>query len=465
MDNAHSAHLAGSDIVEQWANESLAEIHFRFLCKKDTAEPRLIDAVRRSWIEWLSHCNEMPLMVDVSNTPNFTLYPLSPSNDYVTEWCTNPVEVYTNGNILIGGKIADKDFKRLPDDGVVVKLYQEQHVQRVSFYLLDDTHHDSMEEAIKNILDNADMDDVELLSMQTVSNYEDGRVPINVDYVVPEEKVKSVSHPIFGLLPREREVAELSPCGWLKDGRDFDAYMSYLFDNGTPLPARLLGYANPDDDKDTSIAGFEEIQLGDEDFLMKLQTLYVPAGVAADGVADKSYLAGSGENKLEQLPHVYGQRLNGMVYPAWVFSSDNDVNHLTRVVTIPSLKTVNETFYAARTYPASSMFGECDGFQYELLLRESEIPTVPDLMYSGMSIVRDVESSGKVLFTLLLPTLDDQGEELAFSMGTESQAESMIEKISGCNIGDVDVDMLTDLLEENNNAGERFVWPDSGAAN
>ena len=81
MDNAHSAHLAGSDIVEQWANESLAEIHFRFLCKKDTAEPRMIDAVRRSWIEWLSHCNEMPLMVDVSNTPNFTLYPLSPSND------------------------------------------------------------------------------------------------------------------------------------------------------------------------------------------------------------------------------------------------------------------------------------------------------------------------------------------------------------------------------------------------
>ena len=41
----------------------------------------------------------------------------------------------------------------------------------------------------------------------------------------------------------------------------------------------------------------------------------------------------------------------------------------------------------------------------------------------------------------------------------------VIEKISGCNIGDVDVDMLTDLLEENNDAGERFVWPDSGAAN
>lgn len=82
---------------------------------------------------------------------------------------------------------------------------------------------------------------------------------INVDYVVLEEKVKFVLYLIFGFFFCECEVVELLFCGWLKDGCDFDVYMSYFFDNGILMLVRMLGYVNFDDDEDISIVGFEEI--------------------------------------------------------------------------------------------------------------------------------------------------------------------------------------------------------------
>lgn len=395
-------------------NNSIAALHFRFLCKTAKAEQSFLDSINRAWSELRQFFPELPLMMDNSNRYHLGLYPFSvnPRND-VVHWERWEPALYSDGELFSGDASAFPDAEEVNESWLKL-LYAEQFVCRLSILWIDETEQSAdAEKLLFNLLQNACVEGVTLLSLE--ESVPDGFQGVDVSRILPDASSKPSSQPISGFLHRESVLLSPAELGFTDRHRCNAAWLEWD-NNAHEVPVDFLV-----DEPEQGVIDSQMLQLALSDGGARFLSLQVSMS------AQKSHYGKS--------PELVGVSSQAVDWPVWRGVEDDDMIILQRLVKLPILSNVEDVFYAARGYPLCSKFGDRMGTEYLNLMEVSNVKGLITSLESGAVIERDILVNGKIVFHIYFP--QQQGDANSLSLipvhvftGTEAQAESFLCKLS-----------------------------------
>lgn len=415
MESDEYQDLAFEELIDS-ANKAIAQVHFRFYCSHDETEQQLLDSVSRSWSEITKLYPDIPVHGDFNNILSYSLFPVNAdTTSHVEDWEGVPIEVYQTGMLISGGAPLNKKSAVL-QEGIVRRLYQEQFVVRLSFYIIAEPESPKeIEELLHNVIQSADLPGSILLSMEWQS--EQQNFPLDLDKVIPETQTSYSYQPLLGLSRRSPESF------FAEDAEDI------LFEEeSTSIPVDFLGLDNG------RWGVFSSLRMVSENKeKIELKTRLVLQYNNCDTQKTHSRNAS-----------IFGVSTANRVVPLWTATFENNGWVFARHIQVPSFSTPEDVFFAARGYPSSSVFGDRYGSFYNLLLLGSKMPMISQLITSGAYIERDVSDSGEIYFVLGLPQhKPDDNEDILLHLGGELAAEKLFSRLHV--LSEEDSDLLLDL--------------------
>jgi hypothetical protein len=424
MESYKDQHLAFEELTDS-ANKAIAQVHFRFYCSHDKTEQQLLDSVSRSWSEITRLYPNIPIHGDFNNILSYSLFPVNAdTSSHVEHWEDVPIEVYQTGLLISGGAPLNEKSAVLPD-GIVRRLYQEQFVVRLSFYVMVEPESpQEIEELLHNVIQSADLPGSILLSMEWQSLR--SHFPFDLDKVIPETQTSYSYQPLLGL-PRH------SPEHFFAE----NAEVILLEEDAVITPVDFLGL-----DKGQWGVFSSLIMVGDNKETIELQTRHVLQYNSCDMRESRS-----------RNTSIFGLVTAGRVVPLWTSTFENNGWIFARHIQVPSFSTPNDVFFAARSYPASSAFGDRYGSFYNLLLLGSKMPMISTLIADGVYIERDVDDSGAIYFVLGLPQSEpEDSDDTLIHLGGESASEQFFSRLQALSEENdnlvLELDDIIDIVEE-----------------
>ena len=367
MENATSVNAEEVLDTKQWVN-------FRFTVDQPQHEDELAKSMYRTADELSSLFGEnCSLSFDTSSALDLSVFPFTKSEEsHVILNQGFDFPVFSDGKVICADDTLDANLKPLPNDDFISLAYREQFVFRVLVFVdTERTNMESFNHALGNIIDNACIDGVRLLSIEVSSQFIDG-----VSLMMRESR--SVAQPVTGMPKRAPKCHSLHELLGGKSMISLSEAVQGIMHDLVGYEARIIDH-NGDDASTFNLNGqpvsFLTIvtnQLGKDSF---------------DGNADAGMLSTHVDNRLLPIWLKYGIVTNG-----------ERKTVLARIVNVPEFQTVEEGFSLARSYPVSHFFNDFEGSEYFKVLDMMEGGKFSALLDSGIALQRKISSQGRVIY-------------------------------------------------------------------
>lgn len=380
------------DYLNEIYNGSTDRIHIRFLCNSMIAEEQLMKSLQRSWASLCDFFPNNEVDIDISNHPILNIYPYEKNNkvEIFQEWTPT---VYFHDNFICGSPISG--FKNEVNDPLIKKIYTEQFYFRLSVLCFGRERQDESKKIIHNLLQNSDIPNVIFSS-------------IEID-----------SSPELGLFDMEGVVPNLTP--------------NFTFEPFINTPKKTPVYVHL---KDSGITG-EHVpfdfwrQEGDRSQIVPViingSIAEVPSDEKFGSVSPFCLSTEINWHKTGSDVFVLSEHYQGKEFPIWeVVKLDSGYLSLSRKVSLPVSKTVEDALSTAQKYPTNGLFQEVFPFNYVLAFKFSDVPFIPSLLQSGVFFTGASMPNNIEGFSVFVD--DSEGEcedgveaslELAILKGTE----------------------------------------------
>jgi hypothetical protein len=444
MESDENQNLGFDELIDS-ANKAVAQVHFRFYCSHDETEQQLLDSVSRSWSEITELYPNIPVHGDFNNIMSYSLFPVNAdTTSHVEDWEGVPIEVYQTGMLISGGSPINENSVVLPE-GIVRRLYQEQFVVRLSFYIVGEPESARLiEELLHNVIQSADLPGSILLSMEWQSLLP--HFPFNLDKVIPDTQTSYSYQPLLGLSRR-------SPESFFAENAE-----AILFEeDATTTPIDFLGL---DKGRWGVFSSLKMVSENEESIELHTRLVFQYNNCDAQETHSRN-------------ASIFGVVTANRVVPLWTATFENNGWVFARHIQIPSFSTPEDVFFAARSYPASSVFGDRYGSFYNLLLLGSKMPMISQLITSGVYIERDVADSGEIYFVLVLPQSDysdssdssdsSEHDDIVIHLGGELAAEQLFLRLHELSKDNdelvLELDDIIDIVEDINEVSGEMPSP------
>lgn len=401
--------LSAFDFLLNQYEQSKGFINFRFFCEKDTSMSKLMNSIERAWREINTLYPNIPILVDDGNLLNKTIYPFCVNEaNQLNVYDTYIKKVFRTGNTIHGGGPVSLASEELPNDFLTM-VYNEQFVFRLTVFYYEgiDSGEFPVGNIITNLLENADVGGVSLLSAELNENHVNS-FPYSVNDLVPSFRGNS-SLPI--------------------KGEHFEA-------SSSDYPYSLTGFPCETDNKGIVIQATancvtidESAQLSvDENigFIIGSQkTKFISRVWSSDEVKDITIFGVPGEDR---------------IYPVW------EIEHgfFVRSLIVPKVDTVDEAFRISKKYPTTPALGEVLGCGLQTILFYSSIPVVSDLIGDGVVIEEYVDENDEICFILFLET---ENAPCIIQLGNEERAKKYFNHLSRMTEYSDSLDLLSTEFE------------------
>ncbi|OUV22208.1 MAG: hypothetical protein CBC55_05285 [Gammaproteobacteria bacterium TMED95] len=358
---------------------SVESLHFRFFADRPAQQKVLSQSLNRTANELLSlFGTTCRLIIDVASSPDISNYPFTKANNtHVTENTGFDFSVYSNGHVISGDPSASNNMNELPNQDFLSLLYKEQFVFRVEVRVdLERSSIDAFQNAMENLIDNATMPGVSLLSIESTNSTMIDSVELML------RAGKNASQPLLGLKNEEPKLHSLNKVVGSDSLNDLSASIHSMIQSQSGYTAQVNGKDSFDlDGRKTSLLTI---------------------------VTEKLTPRESEDRRVG----IVGSHRGVMVFPTWVkfglVMKGERRTFLSRIVEVPEFLSVEEGFENCRSYPVNHFFSDLEGAEYVRVLEKMEGDVFFNLMESGFDLSHRVMPNGNVLFTSSVSYVGDE---------------------------------------------------------
>jgi hypothetical protein len=382
------------------------EFSFRFFSTDTEHLALLTDSLSRVISEIYFYFPETPVNFSVNAVPCFNKYPLSKKHgDDVIAFDIIDIPVYFTKSFFSGSAITDESVEEDSNSAIAI-LYKEQFVVRLDVSIpknQTETTYLHMKNALSNILQNADVPNVSLLSL--VLDKECAEFPFSVVECLPTSREKGHAYmPLKMPFKRTSSSTSVFSRGWIDDNgflSSVDIERDLAFNMGGS-DALFTSKTPTGEDVRTRV-----LSLGGKK--VRLRTKY-----AVSEWALKVSLA------------VCNKGL-----PIWSVSNDDSITSLERIVFCPQFSDVKSVIKSQADFPVNMMFGDMAGSELNWVFLASKIKPLSTWMQDGAEIYRLIADDGSVSYNFSV--IHDAGGLTPCFEGTEpvliTYLEKLIEKV------------------------------------
>lgn len=347
------------------------EFSFRFFSKTPMALSLLTDSLNRSISEIYLYFTDTPVNFNVCSVPNFSAHPFSVAHnkDVISfeeiDMPVYPSECFVSASPIVAGS------EPLDPEHPIAQLYKEQFVIRLDVSIpveQPDICYEHLKNALTNILENADVPDVTLLSITL--DKECSSFPFSVLGCLPNNASGSYSYMPLAL-PYDRKISHVSVTDkcWAVDGvisndciaRDMQKIM---------YGSDALFMSCEDD----QVSRCRRIMMDGEKY--RLTTLFL-------------------QTDNTDLPALL---VCDSGFPVWYTCFEDGLLSIERVIFCPQSKTVQSLFNALSYYPSSMMFGDMDSSEINWLFMASKLEIVKSFIAEGSEVFSYLDGDGTLIY-------------------------------------------------------------------
>ncbi|MEG3765042.1 hypothetical protein [Alteromonas sp. 14N.309.X.WAT.G.H12] len=382
----------------QWVN-------FRFVMAEPTDERKLTDSIERTVEElsclYGSHCQ---FFCDFTSNIDTTKYPFFKTDDadVVVQERSQPLldfPVYSNGRLISADRNIADNMEELPPDEFITLSYKEQFVFRVTVWVNEErTEHEAFVNMLTNLVDNASLPSVNLLSIEASSSF------IDLNSLLSRQKCKK-AQPILGLKNR-------SPRSFVPFGKSKQAALQGVVDD-------LLASTERSHEALIQLAETRSVDLGSE----KIQFLTSMGYKRHDKLAEVA----AGISLLSTKPST-------RLYPIWICVAIESAEHgrittFFRYLELPPFDLVEAGFELARSYPVSGLFNNKGGGEYNRVLQLMLGRKFDQFLEYGIGLYKNVTKEGQVLFKLAIHTTEHDEAATLLYEGSEIEVCNYLQEL------------------------------------
>ncbi len=380
---------------------SIESLNLRFITDRPAQEKALSQSLNRTADELLSlFGSTCRLIINVASSPDLTIFPfVKEGNTHITENTGFDIPVYSNGHVISGDPSVSNNMSKLLSDDFLCLLYKEQFVFRVEVKIdLDRTDVPAFQHAMENLVDNASMPGVSLLSIESTSS----KVLDSVALMM--RAGKGASQPLLGLKNQDPKLHSLKKIVGSDSLDDLSASIHAMIQS----QSGYTSHVNEEDNFDLH---------GTKASLLTI-------------VTDKIVHSALDDRRVGMV----GSHHANIIFPTWLkfglVMKGERRTFLSRIVELPEFSTVDEGFKVCRSYPASHFFGDLDGTEYLRVLEKMNGDVFFNLVENGFSLSHRVLPNGNVIFTSSVSYIDDEKfESKIIFEGGEVDTSAFLEKL------------------------------------
>lgn len=345
---------------------------------------------------------------------DFLRYPLAAESDYDTiVFDEVDMKVYATDTFLCTEKLKGSQLLESgANENIFSLLYKEQFVVSFEATIKQNAKAediDNFKSIVQNILQNADVGGVNLLSV--AFDKDAGVLPFSPTDLIPTKASTTPSYqPLKLPFVRVNNTLSIHDRGWTNKNADL-SHGCLERDMLERMEGDFVSFSCLDNDN----VELEATRIASEDGTLRINTTYI-CGV--ETINKPALLTDANNN------------------PVWVISiiegaeKDHDSKQnllLSRVIALPSKNDIETTFKSQSDYPVMPMFGDYFGADINYLLLAMKGSNIASWIEYGMECNRDVMADGTVEYEVYLA--DDMGGQSACFVGCFEKMNEFLSRV------------------------------------
>lgn len=387
---------------------------FRFFAKDPAKLATLSASLNRSISDIYSFFTQIPANFLVSNGKiDFLRYPLAVDSNFDTMVFDEiDMQIFATDTYLCTEALpGSQRLESGEDENLFSLMYKEQFVVSLEASIKQGASKADLESfkvLLQNILQNADIEGVTLLSVAFDKNVD--ALPFTPTDVIPENAGEAyASQPLKLPFVRTNSTLPISKLGWANKDQEL-AIGCFERDMLTRMEGDFVSFGCRDDEG----VEFDTTEIEHRDGTLRVNTTYL-CGI--EDLEQPALLSDANDN------------------PVWVITLlDDKVGQegkqnllLSRIVALPSCNDVETTFKSQSHYPIMPMFGDYFGADINYMLLAMKNSNLAAWVEYGMECNRDIMADGTAEYEVYLA--DELGGQSGCFVGNFEQMQEFLVRV------------------------------------